>query len=189
MESAFQDGTYITHLDQHNMHKTISKFGWSLDKQKSLEGLREPERTYFTRPLWLFILQYGNDYFSQTRWNTAINKMAHSILVTGASGYLGGTLLALLNDTKLPSYKKLFALVRTDEQAEAVKQYHAEPLRADLGNEEAIVAAIVDNEITIVYHLTSAMSSTSQQCFIKGLSKVKEKTKLDVHLLHVSAEP
>jgi thioester reductase-like protein len=39
--------------------------------------------------------------------------MSHNILLTGGSGYLGGTLLARWNEAQLPSYGKLFALVRS----------------------------------------------------------------------------
>lgn len=47
--------------------------------------------------------------------------MSHNILITGASGYLGGTILARWERAKLPPYQTLYALVRTKEQGEAVK--------------------------------------------------------------------
>lgn len=47
--------------------------------------------------------------------------MPHNVLITGASGYLGGSILAGLKPSGVTQYEKLFALVRNDQQAEAVK--------------------------------------------------------------------
>lgn len=110
----------------------------------------------------------------------------HRILITGASGYLGGTLLARWKDANLPPYDKLFALVRSDSQAAAVHQYGAEALRLDLKDEEAVRKAVVDNGITIVYYLIDAVNAEAQVYFIRALAAVQAATKQDVHFLHVS---
>ncbi|KAI0966471.1 hypothetical protein F4678DRAFT_475962 [Xylaria arbuscula] len=112
--------------------------------------------------------------------------MSHNILITGGSGYLGGSLLARWNEANLPTYNKLYALVRTPEQAEAVKQYGAEPLTFDADNEIEVWTAVVNNNITIVYHLISPRFHTSQSYFIKAMAEVKKQTGLDVHILHTS---
>lgn len=88
--------------------------------------------------------------------------MLHNILITGASGYLGGTILARWKRAKLPPYQTLFALVRTEEQGEAVKKYGAKPISFDIKDETSIRTAIVENEITVVYFLIEAMTSVSQ---------------------------
>ncbi|KAI8170063.1 hypothetical protein K4K49_005438 [Colletotrichum sp. SAR 10_70] len=112
--------------------------------------------------------------------------MAHNILVTGASGYLGGTLLARWKEAGLSGYDKLFALVRTDAQAEAVKSYGAEPLSFSLKDEKAVRDAVVNNRITIVYYLIDALNSAGQMNFITALAEVKRLTGGEVHFLHTS---
>ena len=61
--------------------------------------------------------------------------MLHSILLTGVSGYLGGTLLARLHRKELPAHKAIYALVRTKEQYDAVRQYGVEPIYIDLDDD------------------------------------------------------
>ncbi|KAI1128684.1 hypothetical protein F5Y10DRAFT_240013 [Nemania abortiva] len=112
--------------------------------------------------------------------------MSHDILITGGSGYLGGSMLARWSEAGLPAYNKLFALVRTPKQAEAVKQYGAEPLIFDAFNESEVWAAVVDNSITVVYHLIAPASHVSQSYFLKAMAEVQKKTGLDVHFLHTS---
>ncbi|KAJ3955876.1 hypothetical protein N0V92_007590 [Colletotrichum tropicale] len=112
--------------------------------------------------------------------------MAHNILITGASGYLGGTLLARWKEAGLSGYDKLFALVRTDAQAEAVKSHGAEPLSFSPKDEVAVRDAVVNNRITIVYYLIDALNSAGQKNFIRALAEVKRQTGGDVHFLHTT---
>ncbi|KXH27948.1 hypothetical protein CNYM01_04548 [Colletotrichum nymphaeae SA-01] len=111
---------------------------------------------------------------------------SHNILITGASGYLGGTLLARWASASLTGYDKLFALVRTDAQREQVKQYGAEPLTFSPRDEQAVRDAVIQNRVTIVFYLIDAFESVGQENFIKALGDVKSQTGLDVHLLHTS---
>ncbi|KAL1869343.1 hypothetical protein Daus18300_005555 [Diaporthe australafricana] len=111
---------------------------------------------------------------------------SHRILITGASGYLGGTLLARWKDAGLPTYDKLYALVRTDAQAEAVERYGAEPLTFDAKDEAAVWEGVVDNKITIVYYLIDPAKSDAQVNFIKALAEVKRMTGQEVHILHTT---
>ncbi|EXF79317.1 hypothetical protein CFIO01_02052 [Colletotrichum fioriniae PJ7] len=111
---------------------------------------------------------------------------SHNILITGASGYLGGTLLARWASAGLTGYDRLFALVRTDAQREQIKKYGAEPLTFSSRDEQAVRDAVVQNRITIVFYLIDAFESVGQENFIKALGEVKSQTGLDVHLLHTS---
>jgi nucleoside-diphosphate-sugar epimerase len=112
--------------------------------------------------------------------------MFQSILITGASGYLGGSLLAKLHRTKLPPHKTLYALVRSDEQAEQVKNYGAEPLTLNFPDERAVIKTIVDANISIIFFLIDALNSTHQLPLIKALGELKKQTGQEVHFLHTS---
>jgi nucleoside-diphosphate-sugar epimerase len=112
--------------------------------------------------------------------------MSQSILITGASGYLGGSLLAQLSRTHLPPHKKLYALVRTDQQGEQVRQYGAEPIKINLEDESAVTKSIVDAKISIIVFLIDALNSTYQVPLIKALGVLKKRTGQEVHFLHTS---
>lgn len=110
----------------------------------------------------------------------------NNILVTGGSGYLGGTLLHRLKLAKLLTYDTLYALVRTDSQAQAVKQYGATPLNFDSYKAEAVKDAVLKYNINIVFVLHDAIKAEARVNFIRALSSLKEKNGTEVHLLHVS---
>ncbi|KAK1671235.1 hypothetical protein BDP55DRAFT_676795 [Colletotrichum godetiae] len=112
--------------------------------------------------------------------------VSHNILITGASGYLGGTLLARWASAGLTGYDRLFALVRTEAQRDQVKQYGAEPLTFSPRDDQAVRDAVVQNRITIVFYLIDAFDFVGQENFIKALGQVKSQTGLHVHLLHTS---
>jgi uncharacterized protein YbjT (DUF2867 family) len=112
--------------------------------------------------------------------------MSHTVLITGGSGYLGGSLLAQLSSAKLPQYKKLYALVRTKEQEEAVKQYGADPLRLNVDNDDSIFKGIVDAGITVIFFLIDARASKYQLPMIRALAENKKRTGMDVHFLHTT---
>ena len=112
--------------------------------------------------------------------------MQHKILITGASGYLGGTLLNRLTSTIATSEHKFYALVRGDKQVEAVKQYGVEPLTFNPFDEAEVRQNVLDKGIDIVFYLIDAGSSRGQVNFIKALGELKKSTGCDAHFLHVS---
>ncbi|KAF9890734.1 hypothetical protein FE257_005600 [Aspergillus nanangensis] len=109
--------------------------------------------------------------------------MSHNILITGASGYLGGTLLARWKSSSMPPYSHLYALVRTPEQAESVKQYGAEPLFLDLDNHDEVISTIVDRKISIIFYLIGVHSARRQLTLLDGLAQVQQATGQQVHFL------
>ncbi|THX98426.1 NAD(P)-binding protein [Aureobasidium pullulans] len=111
--------------------------------------------------------------------------MSYNVLITGGSGYLGGTLLNRLQSAGLPALK-LYALVRKDSQAEAVKQYGAEPLTFDAYEESAVREAVLKHEINVVFSLHDAFKADSAVAFIKALAELKNNTGRNVHFLHTT---
>lgn len=113
--------------------------------------------------------------------------MHQNILITGASGYLGGTILARWKDIDLGGYGKVFALVRKPEHARAVKSlYGAQPLTFSPTDEGEVVKAITEHEITVVVFLLDAYYLKGQVNFIKGLAATKQNTGQEVHFVYVS---
>ncbi|KAF2257670.1 NAD(P)-binding protein [Lojkania enalia] len=112
--------------------------------------------------------------------------MSQNILITGGSGYLGGTLLACWKDADLPPYKKAFAAVRTEQQAEQIKNYNLIPIILDMEDESIVRKAIIDNEITTIFFLVDALGSRKQVIMIEALAEVKEKLGREVHFLHTT---
>lgn len=115
--------------------------------------------------------------------------MPPNILLTGASGYLGGTLFHHLSHlpSPLPAHGKIYALVRTDEQAERVKSlYNAEPLTLDLSNTESITTTLLTHEISIVFWLIDAGSAEKQLRIIDALGEVGSKLGVQTHFLHTT---
>ncbi|KAI8313687.1 hypothetical protein K4K61_007121 [Colletotrichum sp. SAR11_59] len=99
-----------------------------------------------------------------------------NVLVTGGSGYLGGSLLASWAGANITGYDKLYALVRSDSRAAAVKSlYDAEPVTCIL-EEDNIRHLVVDNDITVVFYLIDAYRAERPVSFIKALGEVKKAT-------------
>lgn len=114
--------------------------------------------------------------------------MATNILITGGSGYLGGTLLDHLKNTSdLPTQGTIYALVRNEEQANKVKKsYSAEPLTLDLDDQSNITDTLLDKKISVVFFLIGAFSADNQIRFIQALSAVQKKLGVPAHFVTTS---
>ncbi|KAF0323271.1 nad dependent epimerase dehydratase family protein [Colletotrichum asianum] len=108
----------------------------------------------------------------------------HNVLLTGASGYLGGSLFAALKSAGLSGYAKIYALVRSDAQTEAVQQYGAESLSVPLKDAKEVKDVIMQNKISVVFYLIDVFESTAQENLIKALGDLRQTTGQDVHFLH-----
>jgi uncharacterized protein YbjT (DUF2867 family) len=114
--------------------------------------------------------------------------MSRNILITGGSGYIGGSLLAQLKETAdLPPHGTTYALVRNDYQAAKVKShYNATPLNLNLEDQSAITATLLDKQISVVFFLINAFNADAQVKFIEALAAVKDRYGVQTHFLHTT---
>ncbi|KAF4928167.1 hypothetical protein CGCVW01_v002098 [Colletotrichum viniferum] len=109
-----------------------------------------------------------------------------NVLITGGSGYLGGSLLASWADANIEGYDKLYALVRSDSQAAAVKSlYGAEPVRCSL-EEGDIRSLVVYNGIAVVFYPIDAYRAERPVSLIKALAEVKKATGREAHFVYTT---
>ncbi|KAF2718913.1 NAD(P)-binding protein [Polychaeton citri CBS 116435] len=114
-----------------------------------------------------------------------------NILITGASGYLGGTVFEQLQQQQsaspLPAHGKIYALVRNDDQAAKVQSlYGAEPLTLQLDDQAGITHALLARRISVVLYLIDAFRADAQLRFIEALAEVQRQHGVTAHFVHTS---
>lgn len=67
-----------------------------------------------------------------------------ALLLTGASGYIGGDILAALVALQIPTLE-IFCLVRNDSHSSAVSSLGCIPVKFDLDDAEAIKKTVLDH--------------------------------------------
>ncbi|KAI3329397.1 NAD(P)-binding protein [Xylariaceae sp. AK1471] len=113
--------------------------------------------------------------------------MSSNVLITGAAGYIGGSVVAALLSKNAPvPTKNLFAAVRTEEQVHVLQPLGIKALQVDLLNEQAVVEAVLQNEIDIVIHTASSIDTRLTTHLIKALGKRREVTGKDTYHIHSS---
>uniref|UniRef100_A0A8H7KD34 NAD-dependent epimerase/dehydratase domain-containing protein n=1 Tax=Bionectria ochroleuca TaxID=29856 RepID=A0A8H7KD34_BIOOC len=98
---------------------------------------------------------------------------ASNVLITGTSGFIGGSLLAdLLARADGPiKNAKIFAATRSDEQVKSVSKLGINVLQVDLTDEKSVLDAIVKNEVDIVIHTAGAILPQMAINLIKALGE------------------
>ncbi|KAI1127903.1 hypothetical protein F5Y10DRAFT_241680 [Nemania abortiva] len=113
--------------------------------------------------------------------------MSPNVLVTGAAGFIGGSVVAtLLSGSAHFPAKNLFAAVRTEEQAQSLQPLGINVLQLNLQDEQEVAKAVLQNEIDIVIHTASSIDMRLAIHLIKALGKRREATGKDTYHIHSS---
>ncbi|KAF2738011.1 NAD(P)-binding protein [Polyplosphaeria fusca] len=96
-----------------------------------------------------------------------------NILVTGAAGYIGGSVLTEFASQTTGPIKgsTLHAAVRTDEQVKAVSGPGVNAIQLDFSNQKAVTEAVLNNKIDIVVHTASSMVHSLSEMLLNALSE------------------
>ncbi|KAI4863797.1 NAD(P)-binding protein [Hypoxylon rubiginosum] len=114
--------------------------------------------------------------------------MSQNILITGAAGYIGGSVLAELASRRNGLIKTLniSAAVRSEEQAQSLSKLGVNVVRVDLRDEAAISEVILHNEIDIVVHTASSRDPSLITHIIKALGRRREVSGKETYFIHSS---
>ncbi|KAI1090185.1 NAD dependent epimerase/dehydratase family protein [Rostrohypoxylon terebratum] len=112
------------------------------------------------------------------------------ILLTGATGYIGGTVLSQILDSSSPTLSDvtISCLLRGPDRAAKLSSTYGSRVNPivykDLDDVEATVAAAAEHDIVIT--TTHGWHTASPQALLRGLAQRKASTGRDVWLIHTS---
>ncbi|KAK2026332.1 NAD dependent epimerase/dehydratase [Colletotrichum zoysiae] len=113
--------------------------------------------------------------------------MGQRILYTGATGFVGGSVLSQLLNSSYPEIRNLdiTALVRKQEQADLLKQKGVKAIVFD-GLDDSDFLRKTAGEYDYVIHTPTGFHTSSAVALIEGLAQRKMQTGKDVHFIHTS---
>ncbi|KAF4493402.1 hypothetical protein FAGAP_10475 [Fusarium agapanthi] len=113
--------------------------------------------------------------------------MPRNILITGAAGYIGGSIVAdLLSKHPKITKNQVFDAVKTDEQAKAISIHGINVLKLDLSDEQAVANEISSCKINVIVHAANSIDPGLTLPLINGLAKQKEATGKPTYFIHTS---
>ncbi|KAI1105789.1 NAD(P)-binding protein [Jackrogersella minutella] len=114
--------------------------------------------------------------------------MSQNILITGAAGYIGGSVLAevISRTGGLINAENISAAVRTEEQAQSLSKLGVNVIQVDLNDEGAVNEAVLFNKINIIIHTASSTNSRLVTLLIKALSNRRLVSGKEVYFIHSS---
>ncbi|KAG8672672.1 hypothetical protein FPOAC2_06066 [Fusarium poae] len=114
--------------------------------------------------------------------------MSQNVLITGAAGYIGGSIVAdiLSRDDETLRSVALFAAVRSQEQVDQISKIGVKAILIDLNDKSAVEDAIIQNNINIVVHTASGMHPAIVSNLITALGKQRQTSESGTYLIHSS---
>ncbi|CAJ2501453.1 Uu.00g043060.m01.CDS01 [Anthostomella pinea] len=102
--------------------------------------------------------------------------MSTNILMTGAAGYIGGSIVAdfLALNSDVIKAANISATVRTDEQARSLSSLGINVLQVDLTDQTAVAEAVQANKIHMIIHTASSIDSRIVLHLITALGRRRE---------------
>ncbi|KAI5460982.1 hypothetical protein BGZ63DRAFT_357527 [Mariannaea sp. PMI_226] len=114
-----------------------------------------------------------------------MSKSITRILITGATGYIGGSVLTEILKSPISQNVSISVLVRREDQAEILREHGVIPIIfRDL--DDLATLEQVSSDFDVVINSANSFHPTSAVALIKGLAKRKEKTGAEVHFIHTS---
>ncbi|CEO58418.1 hypothetical protein PMG11_03145 [Penicillium brasilianum] len=114
--------------------------------------------------------------------------MSANIFVTGACGYIGGSIVADFARHKggLLESARIHAAVRSDEQAESLSTLDVSVVRIDLSNPYALAGYMIRHDVSIVIHTATSIDAEVVQNLITALKKRREANGKKAFFIHTS---
>ncbi|KAL3495046.1 hypothetical protein BJX62DRAFT_222824 [Aspergillus germanicus] len=107
------------------------------------------------------------------------------ILVTGATGYIGGSVLTEILESSPIANGGVSALVRRADQAEILREHGVTPILFK-GLDDLAALEEVAGDFDIVINCALASHTASAIAMIKGQARRRERTGREVHFVHTS---
>ncbi|PVH69124.1 NAD(P)-binding protein [Cadophora sp. DSE1049] len=114
--------------------------------------------------------------------------MNSNILVTGAAGFVGGSIVADFLSSDIPELKgsRIIAAVRSDEQAKLLSEAAINALQLDLTDEKVVLDGLVKHNINIVIHTASSLDPTLAFNLLAGLAEQQKASGSKAYFIHTS---
>ncbi|UPL00210.1 hypothetical protein LCI18_011144 [Fusarium solani-melongenae] len=114
--------------------------------------------------------------------------MVQNVLITGAAGYIGGSVLADILLHSEDSFKDamFFAAVRAQDQVESVSKLGIDAVNVDLNDKAAVEEAMLRNKINIVIHTAGSMYPAMTANLVAALGQRHRDSGNKTYLIHSS---